>query len=340
MMLAAAEELSKVVGVVEACRVLGVPRSTLYRAWKPKPAPSPRPTPARALTDAEKEQVHSVLDSERFWDAAPREVYATLLDEGQYYCHWRTMYHILEEYGEVQERRNQRRHPAPVRPELRATAPNMIWSWDITELKGPKGFYYLYTILDIFSRYVPGWLIADRELATLAEQLIAETCARQGIEQDQLVLHSDRGSPMRSKTVAELLIHLGVAKSHSRPYTPTDNPFSEAQFKTMKYRPDYPGRFSSKEEALDWAREFFRWYNEEHHHTGLGLMTPAAVHYGKAEAVYEQRRQVLAAAYMAHPERFGRGEPAPPRWPNEVWINPPQDGHEPAPLADPAASEK
>jgi putative transposase len=337
-MLESAEALSGTVGVSKACRVLGIPRSSLYRARKRKPAAAPRPRPVRALSRREKEQVRGILNSERFWDASPREVYATLLDEKRYYCHWRTMYRILDEYDEVQERRNQRRHPAPIRPQLRATRPNMVWSWDITELKGPKGFYYLYTILDIFSRYVPGWMIADRELATLAEQLIAETCAKQGIEQDQLALHSDRGSAMRSKTVAQLLIDLGVAKSHSRPYTPTDNPFSEAQFKTMKYRPDYPGRFDSKKEALTWARAFFRWYNREHHHVGLGLMTPVAVHYGRAEAIYERRRQVLVAAYAVHPERFVHGEPVPPRWPQEVWINPPQNGHGQDPAAAPGAS--
>ena len=194
--------------------------------------------------------MRALLNSDRFWDDAPREVYATLLDEGTYYCDWRTMYRILEEYDEVHERRHQRRHPVYHKPELHATGPNQLWSWDITQLKGPNGdYYYLYTIIDVFSRYVPGWMIANRESAELAEKLIAETCAKQGIERDQLTLHADRGSAMRSKTVAQLLIELGVAKSHSRPYTPTDNPFSEAQFKTMKSlalrasasdRPDYP----------------------------------------------------------------------------------------------------
>jgi len=339
-MLGMAEELGETVGVSEACQVLGVPRSSLYRARKPKPEPSPRPTPQRALEEEEKAEVRAVLNSERFCDAAPREVYATLLDEGEYYCHWRTMYRILEEHDEVHERRNQRRRPASIKPELRATGPNELWSWDITYLRGPKGIhYYLYVILDVFSRFVPGWMIADRELAGLAEQLIAETCAKQGISRDELVLHSDRGSAMRSKTVAQLLIDLGVAKSHSRPYTPTDNPYSESQFKTMKYRPEYPERFNEQEEARDWARGFFRWYNHEHHHSGLGLMTPAAVHYGLAEEIYEQRSQVLAAAYAAHPERFVGGEPTPPRWPDEVWINPPGESHRHADLVGPATSE-
>ena len=327
-MIEAAEALGKTVGVSEACRVLGVPRSSLYRARKPKPASWPRPRPPRALSAAEKAEVRAVLNSERFWDSAPREVYATLLDQGVYHCHWRTMYRVLDEHDEVQERRNQRRQPVSIKPELCATEPNQLWSWDITQLKGPERiFYYLYVILDVFSRYVPGWMIAERESARLAEQLIVETCAKQGIPRGQLVLHSDRGSAMRSKTVVQLLNDLGVAKSHSRPYTPTDNPYSEAQFKTMKYRPDYPERFNEREEVREWARGFFRWYNHEHHHSGLGLMTPAAVHYGLAEMVYEHRRQVLAAAYAAHPERFVRGEPTPPRWPEEVWINPPQNGH-------------
>lgn len=324
-MIEAAEELGATVGVSEACRVLGVPRSSLYRARQPQAAPAPRPTPPRALSAAEKAEVRAVLNSERFWDSAPREVYATLLDEGEYLCHWRTMYHILEEHDEVHERRNRRRHPVSVKPELRATGPNQLWSWDITQLRGPKGvYYYLYVILDVFSRFVPGWMIAERELAGLAEQLIAETCAKQGIPRDQLVLHSDRGSAMRSKTVAQLLIDLGVAKSHSRPYTPTDNPYSESQFKTMKYRPEYPERFNDREEARGWARGFFHWYNHEHHHSGLALMTPATVHFGQVDTVYQQRQQVLAAAYAAHPERFVRGRPTPPPLPKEVWINKPK----------------
>lgn len=339
-MIEAAEELGEMVGLSEACRVLGVPRSSLYRARKPRPATSPRPTSPRALSVMEKADVRAVLNSERFWDSAPREVYATLLDEGEYYCHWRTMYRILEEHDEVQERRNQRRYPVLIKPELRATGPNELWSWDITHLRGPKGtYYYLYVILDVFSRFVPGWMIAERELAGLAEQLIAETCAKQGIPREQLVLHSDRGSAMRSKTVAQLLIDLGVAKSHSRPYTPTDNPYSESQFKTMKYRPEYPEGFHEREEACGWARGFFHWYNHEHHHSGLGLMTPAAVHYGLAERIYEQRRQVLAAAYAAHPERFVAGKPTPPRWPDEVWINPPRESHRDADLVGPATRE-
>jgi putative transposase len=339
-MIEAAEELGARVGVSQACRVLRVPRSSLYWDRKPKEAPAPRPTPPRALSREEEVAVRAILNSDRFCDDAPREVYATLLDRGQYYCHWRTMYRVLEKYDEVHERRHRRRQGAISKPELRATGPNQLWSWDLTLLRGPNGsHYYLYTIVDVFSRYVPGWMIAKRESAKLAEQLIAETCSKQGIKPEQLVLHADRGSAMRSQTVAQLLIKLGVAKSHSRPYTPTDNPFSEAQFKTMKYRPDYPQAFAEMKDARSWARDFFHWYNHQHHHSALALMTPATVHYGQVETVYQQRQQVLAAAYAAHPERFVRGKPKPSRPPREVWINQPQDMHQATVLADPAVSD-
>jgi putative transposase len=292
------------------------------------------------LRPTEKEKVRAVLNSERFCDAAPREVYATLLDEGKYLCHWRTMYRILEEHDEVHERRHQRRRAVCKKPALRATGPNQLWSWDITQLRGPRGIYYhLYVIVDVFSRFVVGWMVAERESAQLAEQLIGETCSKQGITRDQLTLHSDRGSAMRSKTVAQLLLELGVAKSHSRPYTPTDNPYSEAQFKTIKYHPQYPECFNGVQEARCWARRFFQFYNYEHHHSGLGLMTPAAVHYGLAEGIHKQRRRVLAVAYLAHPERFVQGEPVPPRWPEEVWINPPAKGDQLTDLASPMSNE-
>ena len=340
-MIEAAEELGKTAGMSAACRAMNVPRSSLYYTRKPRKVAAPRPTPPRALSPAEKAEVRATLNSERFWDWAPREVYATLLDEGRYHCHWRTMYRILEEHDEVHERRNQRQHPVYNRPELRATGPNQLWSWDITRLRGPKGIYYhQYTIIDVFSRYVVGWMIALRESADLAQVLITETCTKQGIDREQLSLHADRGSAMRSKTVAELLIGLGVAKSHSRPHTPTDNPYSEAQFKTMKYRPEYPEAFNGIQDARSWARDFFQWYNHEHHHTGLALMTPATVHYSQAEIVYEQRQQVLEAAYAAHPERFVRGKPTPPKLPEEVWINRPESEHENAVLAFPMASDR
>jgi len=270
--------------------------------------------------------VRRVLNSERFQDSVPRQVYATLLDEGEYLCHWRTMYRILDEHGEVRERRNQLQHPVYTKPELLARGPNQLWSWDITKLKGPAKwtYYYLYVILDVFSRYVVGWMVAEREAASLAEKLIAQTCVKQGIEPSQLTLHADRGPSMRSKSVAQLLADLGVTKTHSRPYTANDNPYSESQFKTMKYRPDFPERFDSLADARSWAREFFGWYNHDHRHSGLGLMTPATVHHGQAETVRQQRQQVLLAAYAAHPERFVRGVPVPPELPNEVWIDKPQ----------------
>jgi putative transposase len=321
----AANQLSEQVGVSAACQALGVPRSTFYRARQPKRDPKPRPTPERALKPDEQQEVLQVLNSERFQDCAPREVYATLLDDDKYLCHWRTMYRILEEHKQVRERRDQLRHPTYTKPELLATGPNQLWSWDITKLRGPAKwtYYYLYVILDVFSRYVPGWLIAESESASLGKQLIAETCAKQGIEADQLTLHADRGPAMRSKAVALLLADLGVTKTHSRPHISNDNPYSEAQFKTMKYRPDYPDRFGAIQDARAWARPFFHWYNHEHYHSGLGLLSPATVHYGQTQAVIDQRQQVLQAAYAAHPERFVRGEPKPPSIPTEAWINRP-----------------
>ena len=324
-MMKRSEQLAEHTSVSAACQILGVPRSSFYRARQPKQEAQPRPTPKRALSQEEKTQVRQALNGERFQDSAPRQVYATLLDEGIYYCSWRTMYRILDEHQEVQERRKQLRHPKYVKPELLTTGPNMLWSWDLTKLRGPAKwtYYYLYTILDVFSRYVVGWMIAERESATLAQQLIRETCDKQDILPDQLTVHADRGSSMRSKTVALLLADLGVTKTHSRPYVSNDNPYSEAQFKTMKYRPTYPERFGSIQDARTWARSFFRWYNHDHHHTALGLMTPAVVHYDQAEAVTEQRQQVLQAAYAAHPERFVRGEPQAPTLPKEVWINKP-----------------
>jgi putative transposase len=302
-----------------------MPRSSLYRARQPNQEPAPRPKPARALSEDERLAVRDVLNSERFVDSAPRQVYATLLDEAIYLCSWRTMYRILNEFEEVRERRNQLTHPTYAKPELLATAPNQLWSWDITKLLGPAKwtYFYLYAILDVFSRYVVGWMIAEREAASLAETLIAETCAKQGIERDQLTLHADRGSSMRSKSVALLLSDLGVTKTHTRPYTSNDNPYSEAQFKTLKYRPDFPDRFGSVMDARGWGQAFFDWYNNDHYHSGLNLMTPAMVHYGLAETVRDQRNQVLQAAYVAHPERFVHGLPTVPDLPREVWINQP-----------------
>jgi putative transposase len=278
------------------------------------------------LSSLEKETVHDVLNSARFQDQAPHQVYGTLLDEGIYYCSISTMYRILHEQSAVQERRQQRQHPHYTRPELLATGPNQLWSWDITKLRGAVtwSYFYLYVILDVFSRYVVGWLVAAGESADLAEQLIAASCRKQEIDRGQLTLHADRGPAMIAKSVAQLLIDLNVVKSHSRPYTPDDNPFSEAQFKTMKYRPDYPARFGSLADACTWARRFFHWYNNEHRHSSLGLMTPATVHYDQATALTAQRQATLSAAYEAHPERFVKGPPQPPTLPPAVWINPPR----------------
>jgi putative transposase len=270
--------------------------------------------------------VREVLNSARFQDQAPREVYATLLDEERYLCSWRTMYRILAENQEIRERRHQLQHPAYAKPELLATHPNQLWSWDITKLRGPVTwtYYSLYVILDVYSRYVVGWMIAERESEELAQELIRETCVKQGISPGQLTLHADNGSAMISKSVAQLLIDLDVVKSHSRPHVSDDNPYSEAQFRTLKYRPDYPERFGCLADARVWAQAFFAWYNQEHHHTGLGLLTPVVVHTGQAETVLQKRQQVLQTAYAAHPERFVKHAPVPARLPVAVWINPPK----------------
>jgi putative transposase len=316
-----------------ACQVLNVPRSSLYRAASGTGRAQPqtpasttsRPKPARALSDAEKAEVRDVLNSERFQDQSPREVYASLLDEGVYLCHWRTMYRVLDEHDEVRKRRNQLRHPVYAKPELLATGPNQLWSWDITKLRGPVTgtYYYLYVMLDVFSRYVVGWLLAERESAELAQELTAAACAKQQIEPGQLTLHADRGSPMTAKSMTMLMSDLGVNQSHSRPHVSDDNPYSEAQFRTLKYSPDYPDRFGSLPAARQWCQGFFPWYNQQHHHTALALLTPADVHYGRAEGKLAQRRLVLHQAFDAHPERFVKGRPHPTQLPAAVWINQP-----------------
>ncbi len=275
-----------------------------------------------------------MMHEPRFVDVAPAEIYATLLEEGRYLCAVRTMYRILSEFSEVRERRNQLRHPTYAKPELLATGPNQLWSWDITKLRGPVkwSYYCLYVIIDVYSRYVVGWLIADRESSTLAQRLISQSCRRQGIVQGKLTLHADRGSSMRSKPVAMLLADLGVTKTHSRPHTSDDNPFSEAQFKTLKYRPDFPDRFGSIEDARAHCADFFQWYNDEHHHSGLALFTPGDVHYQRVADRIIERQAALDAAYWAHPERFPRGRPTAAMPASEVWINKPKQ----APGADDA----
>ncbi len=312
-----------------ACAAVVVPRSTFYRLQKPMvatPALKPKPRSPRALTAQEQATVLDLLNGERFQDQAPREVYATLLDDGIYVCHWSSMYRLLAENQQVSERRNQLVHPTVVKPELVARAPNQVWSWDITKLLEPSKhtFYYLYVIVDVYSRYVPGWLLADCESEELAQQLVRETCEKQRIALGQLTLHADRGSAMTAKPLALLLSDLGVTQSHSRPRVSNDNPYSEAQFKTMKYRPDYPEFFASLLDARAWAQCFFQWYNYEHKHSAVCLLTPAVVHYGHADAVLRQRHAIVQQAYATHPERFVKGAPALSSLPPEVWINRPQ----------------
>ncbi len=323
----AVEDLASSVGTSRACQALAVPRASYYRGKAPaaQEEPSSRQPPARSLSPPERQAVLDQLHSERFVDKAPAEAYAALLDEGVYLCSIRTMYRILAEADEVRERRNQVRRPNYKKPELLATGPNQVWSWDITKLLGPAKwtYFYLYVILDIFSRYVVGWMIASRENADLAKRLIRETVEKQGVAEDQLTVHSDRGPSMKSHGVAQLLADLGVTKSHSRPHVSNDNPFSESQFKTLKYRPDFPQRFGSQEDARSFCQDFFAWYNDEHYHSGIGLLTPASVHYGYAEEIWRQRQAALEAAYARTPERFVNKVPAPPVGPTSVWINPP-----------------
>ncbi len=331
-MLAVAE-LAVHVGLKSACRAFALNRGFVYRdrvrhrGRAPRCVPLARPQPPLALSSAEQDVLLEVLDSERFADVAPAAIFATLLDEGRYLGSIRTMYRLLAAQNQVGERRNQRIHPRYTRPELLAIRPNEVWSWDITKLKGPARWtcFHLYVILDIFSRYVVGWLIAYRESAELAEQLIADTLEKENIAPGTLTLHADRGTSMRSKPVAALLIDLEVAKTHSRPHVSDDNPYSEAQFKTLKYRPDFPERFGSIEDARAHCQQFFHWYNHEHRHGGIGLMAPAAVHDGTAAALTEQRAITLDAAFAAHPIRFKGRAPKPPSLPAAAWINPPAD---------------
>jgi putative transposase len=334
--MAAVEALSSAVGVKRACQELAIPRSGLYRRRQRRLSPPPvgaRRSSARRLQDEEKSAVLACLHEERFQDCSPSQVYACLLDAGQYHCSIRTMYRLLDAEGENHERRDQLIHPPYRKPELLATGPNQLWSWDITKLRGPVkwSFYYLYVILDVFSRYVTGWMIAYRETADLAKQLIQHSCETQKIQPGQLTIHADRGSSMTSKSLALLLADLGVARTHSRPHVSDDNPFSEAQFKTLKYRPGYPDRFGSIEDARRFCQEFFPWYNHEHHHSGLQLLTPATVHYGQSAQLISQRQAVLDLAFQRHPERFVRRPPKHSSLPDAVWINPPASNKENTP---------
>ena len=325
----AVEQLSLDVGTSKACDALEVSRASLYRlrnrqAEPPRAAP-PKRSSSRALPESEREQVRETLYSERFMNKSPYQVYARLLDEGEYLCSVRTMYRILNDDKACKERRNQLKRPNYAKPELLATAPNQVWSWDITKLKGPEKwtYYYLYVILDIFSRYVVGWMLAHCEQAELASKLIRETVEKQNVREDELIIHSDRGPSMTSHSVSQLLISLGVTKSHSRPHVSNDNPFSESQFKTMKYQPDFPDRFGCYQDGLGFCRQFLTWYNDEHYHSGIGLVTPSSLHYGQASQVVASRQATLEIAYATHPERFVHGRPKPPQLPSAVWINPP-----------------
>lgn len=335
----------------EICHALGLSRASFQRGrlrmaappvagsqpGDPSPSSSTDRNPERAarrshraLAETERDAVREQLHSERFRDCPPLQVYASLLDEGQYLCSPSTMYRILRERGETRERRNQLVHPAYAKPELLATRPNELWSWDITKLLGPVKwtYYYLYVILDVFSRYIVGWTLMLRESARIAEELIAQTCDKQLILPGQLTVHADRGSSMTSKPVAFLMADLGVTKTHSRPHVSNDNPYSESQFKTMKYRPEFPARFSSIQEARAFCQAFFNWYNMEHHHSGIALLTPETVHHGRAHEVIQDRAAVLTAAHASYPERFVRKQPVPPALPNAVWINPPIGGND------------
>jgi putative transposase len=325
----AVRQLAPTVGIASACEVLGLARASFYRqpVFGPALPVPPRPSPARALSQEERETVLTTLNSERFQDCSPAAIQATLLDQGQYLCSTRTMYRLLEQDGATRERRDQLTHPAYQKPELLATSPNQLWSWDITKLRGPAKwtYFYLYVILDVFSRYVVGWMIAPRESSALAKKLIQESCDKHLILPGELNLHADRGSSMRGKPVAFLLADLGVTKTHSRPYTSNDNPYSESQFRTMKYRPEFPDRFGCIQDARAFCQPFFVWYNDQHRHSGIGMLTPAMVHFGQAPAIRQQRQTVLDAAYLAHPDRFVRRPPTPLPLPKVVWINKPQN---------------
>jgi transposase InsO family protein len=322
--------LAPVSGMTAAvCAALGVSRATVHRRRAvlaaPPTIPPPRPAPPRALTVPQRQAVLDLLRADRFADQAPAEIYATLLDEGVYHCSIRTMYRILDQNGEVRERRQQLRHPVYQKPELLAEKPNEVWSWDITKLMGPTkwSYFYLYVILDIYSRRVVGWCVADAESAALFQPLFDDAIAKHNVPPGQLTLHADRGGPMKAKATAFLLADLGVTRSHNRPHTSNDNPFSESHFKTLKYQPRFPKRFGCIEDARSFCRPFFDWYNQDHHHAGIGLMTPDQVHYGQIDAVHAARQVTLDRAFRENPERFVKRAPTPPAKPTAAWINPP-----------------
>ena len=321
------DDLARVTCTRRAGGLLGRSRATHYRHRQaPRLGPpAPRPTPANSLSEAERQQVLTVLRSPEFCDLAPAQVWARLLDDGTWLCSISTMYRLLAVAGENRERRRQRTHPAKKKPELMASEPNRVWSWDITKLRGPeRGVYYeLFVIIDIYSRYVIAWTVAAAETGELAKEFIDTAIASQGVARHQLTLHADRGTSMTSKPVAQLLVDLGVARSHSRPHVSNDNPYSEAGFKTLKYCPAFPGSFGSIQHARSFCETFFSYYNHEHRHSGIGLHTPASVHYGTATEIRAQRAATLDAAYTANPDRFRGRRPTPPKLPTVAWINDP-----------------
>jgi putative transposase len=325
------EDLAVTVGTKAACAALQVPRATIYRHRKARTMPRlprQRCPGARSLSPTEQQAVLAELSLPEHADLAAPQVYALLLDQGRYLCSIRTMYRILQANRCVRERRDQLRHPNYSKPELLATAPNQVWSWDITKLPGPKkgSHFHLYVIIDIYSRYVVGWLVASRESAELAQRTIRDACARHGVTPGQLVIHSDRGAAMTSKPLAQLYADLGIVRSLSRPHTSNDNPYSESQFKTVKYRPGFPDRLGGPEDARTYAGSVIGWYNNKHHHSSLGLLTPADVHFQRTASRLAVRDAALDAAFAAHPERFVRGAPRAQRPPTAVWINPPAPG--------------
>lgn len=325
-------DLAGTVGISQACEVLDVARATLYRSLETRRRTTRRAvSPPWELGPEQRQEVLELLNSERFVDLAPAEVFHTLLDEGRYLCSVRTMYRILASHGLVRERRNQRRHPQYQRPELVATAPNQVWTWDITKLRSLAKFkfYYLFVMLDIFSRYVVGWMLAERETAALAEHLIQECCRREGVRPGQITIHSDRGPAMIASNTAQLLARLGCTRSLSRPHVSNDNPFSESQFKTLKYHPSFPNRFGCFEDGLSFSRSFFPWYNGEHYHSGIAFLTPETVHRGRAAIVLAERQATMDRAYLERPQQFPKGAPRVPQLPEAVWINPPRPTSEP-----------
>ena len=324
--MSTASAMAAHIGIAPACLALGVSRATFYRAQQavamsyPR---RPRPRSPLALSEPEREAILELLHAPAYVNLSPRTVFAMLLDAGRYLASVSSFYRILRAAGEVRPRRNELTHPPYAKPELLASGPRQLWSWDITKLKGPAKWvhYHLYVILDVFSRYVVGWMLAPRESAELAQELIAATCAKEAIPPAQLTLHADRGTSMRSKPVALLLADLGVTKSHSRPHVSDDNPYSESQFRTLKYQPEFPERFASEEHARAFCQAFFHWYNHDHRHSGIGYMTPAAVHSGRALALYQARQVVLMQAFAEHPQRFKGRQPMPPALPTQVGIN-------------------